>query len=203
MIDLLDEYKFERKIGTSTVFLNPVGIVGVVIPWNASNLFFCSKVSAAIAAGCSSVIKPSEMSARQTQIMMECIAAANMSKGLVNVVNGTGMVIGNAITNHKNIAKITFTGSTNVGKTIARGAVDTLKRVTLELGEKSPNIILDDADLEKVIPEAIGAAFMNNGQACIAATRLLVPTNKLAKVNAIAKKLLKLNIKLVILMITQ
>lgn len=188
MIDLLDTYQFERKVGISTVILNPIGVVGAIIPWNASNLFFCSKVSTAIAAGCPTVIKPSEMSAGQTQIMMECLAAANIPAGLVNVVNGTGMVIGNAITNHKDIAKITFTGSTNVGKTIARGAVDTLKRVTLELGGKSPNIILDDADLEKVIPEAIGAAFMNNGQACIAATRLLVPASKLEEVNAIAKR---------------
>lgn len=188
MIDLLETYQFERKVGISTVILNPIGVVGAIIPWNASNLFFCSKVSTAIAAGCPVVIKPSEMSAGQTQIMMECLAAANIPAGLVNVVNGTGMVIGNAITNHKDIAKITFTGSTNVGKTITRGAVDTLKRVTLELGGKSPNIILDDADLEKVIPEAIGAAFMNSGQACIAATRLLVPASKLAEANAIVKK---------------
>lgn len=195
MIDLLDTYKFERKVGVSTVILNPVGVVGAVIPWNASNLFFCSKVSTAIAAGCTVVIKPSEMSARQTQVMMETLKEANMPAGVVNVVNGTGAVIGNAITDNKDIAKITFTGSTNVGKIIGRGAVDTLKRVTLELGGKSPNIILDDVDFEKVIPEAIGVAFMNNGQACIAATRLLVPESKLAEVNAIAKKVIETQIK--------
>ncbi|RIY34269.1 aldehyde dehydrogenase family protein [Psittacicella hinzii] len=188
MIDLLDTYEFSRPLGRSTVELNPVGVVGVVIPWNASNLFICSKVSAAIAAGCTCVIKPSELSARQTQVMMECLEQAQLPAGLVNIVNGDGAVIGNGITQHPDISKITFTGSTNVGKTIARGAVDTMKRVTLELGGKSPNIILDDADLEQVIPQAIGAAFMNNGQACIAATRLLVPASKLAQVNAIAKE---------------
>lgn len=187
MINLLDNYAFERKVGDSTVLLQAVGVVGVVIPWNASNLFVCSKVSAAIAAGCTSVIKPSELSARQTQVMMECFAAAALPNGVVNFVNGLGNVVGNEITRHPDIAKITFTGSTNVGKTIARGAVESMKRVTLELGGKSPNIILDDADLNQVLPQAVAAAFMNSGQACVAATRLLVPQDKLAEANAILK----------------
>ncbi|TNH09384.1 aldehyde dehydrogenase family protein [Testudinibacter sp. TR-2022] len=187
MIDLLESYPFERRVGSSLVCLQPVGVVGVVIPWNASNLFICGKISAAIAAGCASVIKPSELSARQTQVMMECFAAADLPAGLVNVVNGLGNVVGNEITRHPDIAKITFTGSTNVGKTIARGAVESMKRVTLELGGKSPNVILDDADLAQVLPQAVGAAYMNSGQACVAATRLLVPQSKLAEVNAIVK----------------
>jgi aldehyde dehydrogenase (NAD+) len=187
MIDTLKHFDLERAVGHSRVRLQPVGVVGIIIPWNMSNGFICTKLSTAIAAGCTSVVKPSEMSAQQTQVMAECFHEAGLPKGVVNFVTGMGDVVGAEITNNSGISKIAFTGSTTVGKIIAKGAVDTMKRVTLELGGKSPNIILDDADLEQAIPNAIMAAFLNSGQACAAATRLIVPENKLAQVNAIAK----------------
>jgi aldehyde dehydrogenase (NAD+) len=186
-IELLKSFDFVRKVGNSNVRLESLGVVGIITPWNASNGFICSKLSTAIAAGCTAVIKPSEMSGLQTQVLLECFLEAGLPAGVYNVVNGRGDVVGAEITRNKDVAKISFTGSTLVGKAIAKGAVDTMKRVTLELGGKSPNVILDDADLSKAIPRAITAAYMNSGQACIAGTRLLVPEDKLEEVKALAK----------------
>lgn len=177
-IELLNTYSFTKTMGISEVQMTPIGVVGIIIPWNSSNGFICGKLSTAIAAGCTVVIKPSEMSAQQTQLIIECFHEAGLPKGVFNIVNGLGEVVGSEISRNPNISKISFTGSTPVGKMIAKQAVDTMKRVTLELGGKSPNIILDDADLSKAIPMALGAAFMNNGQACVAGTRLLIPENK-------------------------
>ncbi|HTD39598.1 MAG TPA: aldehyde dehydrogenase family protein [Mucilaginibacter sp.] len=195
MIDTLKDFDFERTVGTSKVFLQPVGVVGIIIPWNMSNGFIVTKLSTAIAAGCTAVVKPSEMSVQQTQVMAECFHEAGLPKGVINFVNGLGDVVGAEITRNPNISKIAFTGSTTVGKIIAKGAVDSMKRVTLELGGKSPNIILDDADLEKVIPTAIFAAFLNSGQACAAGTRLLVPESQMDEVNGITKAVVQNNIK--------
>ena len=183
----LNTFEFERTVGNSKVLMQPLGVVGLITPWNSSNSFICNKLATAISAGSTAVIKPSEMSAMQTQLLLECFHEAGLPKGVFNVVNGLGTVVGNAITNHPDIAKISFTGSTAVGKSIARGAIDTLKRVTLELGGKSPNVILDDANLETAIPMAVAAAYMNSGQACIAGTRLLVPEHKLDEVNSLVK----------------
>lgn len=187
MIEVLQNYEFEKAINSSLVKLQPVGVVGIITPWNASNSSVTSKVATAIAAGCTVVIKPSEMSSLQTQVLMEAFHDAGLPKGLINFVTGLGSVVGTELTTNPDVSKISFTGSTAVGKLIAKTAVDTMKRVTLELGGKSPNIILDDADLDKVIPTAIYGAYMNSAQACIAPTRLLVPENKLDEVNAIAK----------------
>ena len=187
MIEVLNTYEFEKNINSSLVKLQPVGVVGIITPWNASNSSVTSKVATAIAAGCTVVIKPSEMSALQTQVLMEAFHDAGLPKGIINFVTGLGNVVGRELTTHPDVAKISFTGSTAVGKLIAKTAVDTMKRVTLELGGKSPNIILDDADFEKAIPMAVYGAYMNSAQACIAPTRLLVPENKLEEVNAIAK----------------
>ncbi|MRX66779.1 aldehyde dehydrogenase (NAD+) [Flavobacterium resistens] len=189
-INLLNSYDFIKTMGESEVQMTPIGVVGIIIPWNSSNGFISSKLSTVIVAGCTTVIKPSEMSAQQTQLMMECLHDANLPKGLVNIVNGLGEVVGTEISRNTDIAKVSFTGSTTVGKIIAKEAVDTMKRVTLELGGKSPNIILDDADFSKAIPLAISAAFMNNGQACIAGTRLLIPENKLDETKLIIKEIL-------------
>ncbi|AYB34827.1 aldehyde dehydrogenase family protein [Chryseolinea soli] len=187
MIDTLKHFDLERKTGKSRVRLQPVGVVGIIIPWNMSNGFIVTKLSTAIAAGCTSVVKPSEMSAQQTQVMAECFHEAGIPKGVVNFLNGMGDVIGGEITRNPDINKIAFTGSTGVGKIIMRGAVESMKRVTMELGGKSPNIILDDANLQQAIPMAITIAFLNSGQACAAGTRLLVPESKLKDVNEIAK----------------
>lgn len=187
-IEILQSFSFEQAVGHSKVRFEPLGIAGIITPWNASNSFICNKLATAIAAGCTTVIKPSEMSAQQTRLIAECIHEAGLPKGVVNIVNGLGNVVGAEITSHPDIAKISFTGSTITGKTIARGAVDTMKRVTLELGGKSPNIILEDADFGTAIPMAVFGAYMNNGQACIAPTRLLVPQSRLAEVNELAKQ---------------
>jgi len=179
---LLESFEFEKHIGQSKVMLEPLGVVGIITPWNANYSFVCGKLATAIAAGSTAVIKPSELSALQTQLLTECLHEADLPPGLFNIVNGRGDVVGEEIIRHPDIAKISFTGSTAVGKHIARGAVETMKRVNLELGGKSPNIILDDADLTRAIPLALAAATINSGQACLAGTRLLVPENRLEQV---------------------
>jgi len=184
-IEILKSFEFDQKIGNALVTLNPVGVVGIIIPWNASNGFICTKLSTAIAAGCTAVIKPSEMSAMQTQLITECLHEAGLPKGVFNIVNGLGNVVGAEITKNPDIAKISFTGSTLVGKSIAREGAETLKRITLELGGKSANIIMEDADLSIAIPQSLVLAYINSGQACIAASRLLVPESKLDEVKTI------------------
>lgn len=176
---LLSDYQFERRAGTARVVMEPLGVVGLITPWNANYGFICSKLSMAIAAGSTAVIKPSELSARQTDLLTRVLHRADLPPGLFNIVTGRGDTVGAEIVRHPGIAKISFTGSTAVGKSIARGAVDTLKRVTLELGGKSPTVLLDDADFAKAIPFAGMAATMNSGQACLAGTRLLVPRTRM------------------------
>lgn len=182
---VMDEHDFVKTVNTAEVVLEPVGVVGIITPWNSSAWFIANKVATAIAAGCTVVVKPSELSARQNQILAKCFHAAQLPPGVVNMVNGRGEVVGAELSTHPDVNKISFTGSTAVGKSIARLGADTMKRVTLELGGKSANIILDDADFEKAIPAAIQACFMNNGQACIAGTRLLIPENKLEQVKSL------------------
>lgn len=179
---LLETFDFARTAGSARVVLEPLGVVGIITPWNSSYGFICSKLATALAAGSTAVIKPSELSAAQTQLLTECLHAAQIPAGLFNIVNGSGDTVGAAITAHRDIAKISFTGSTAVGKRIARGAVDTLKRVTLELGGKSPNLLLDDADLALAIPIAVAAFTFNSGQACLAGTRLIVPASRLEEI---------------------
>src|SRR5712675_1165362 len=180
--DVLKDFDLITTVGTSTVVLEPVGIVGIFTPWNSSAGSIAVKLAPAIAAGCTTVIKPSEMSAMQTQVLKECFHDAGLPPGVINIVTGLGEVIGGALTTSPDVAKIAFTGSTQIGKVVAKAALDTMKRFTLELGGKSANIILDDADFTKAIPMAVNACFLNNGQACIAASRLLVPENRLDEV---------------------
>src|ERR1700754_4033733 len=186
-IATLREFDFERRMGVSTVVMQPVGVAGLITPWNSNAGFICGKLAAAIAAGCTAVIKPSEMSALQTRIVTEALHDAGAPAGVFNIVTGRGEVVGNEITSHPDVAKISFTGSTAVGKAILRAGAETMKRITLELGGKSPTVILDDANLAQAIPLALGAGFMNSGQACIAGTRLLVPRSRLGEVEERAK----------------
>ncbi|MBQ5950491.1 aldehyde dehydrogenase family protein [Massilia sp. ST3] len=176
---LLADYPFERQIASARVVMEPLGVVGLITPWNANYGFICSKLSMAIAAGSTAVIKPSELSARQTELLTRVLHRAELPPGLFNIVTGKGDTVGAELVRHPDIAKISFTGSTAVGKSIARGAVDTMKRVTLELGGKSPTILLDDADFAKAMPLAAAAATFNSGQACLAGSRLLVPRSRL------------------------
>ncbi|APG02627.1 aldehyde dehydrogenase family protein [Luteibacter rhizovicinus DSM 16549] len=180
-IETLEHFEFERRKGSATVVMQAVGVVGLITPWNSDAGFICGKLATAIAAGCTAVIKPSEMSALQTRVVTEALHAAGAPAGVFNIVTGRGEVVGAAIVDSPDIAKISFTGSTTVGKGIVRAAADTLKRVTLELGGKSPVVILDDADFDAAVPLAVMAGFANSGQACIAGTRLLVPRARLAE----------------------
>ena len=180
----LEAYDFSRTIGRAEVTMQPLGVVAAITPWNSNYGFICGKLATAIAAGCTIVIKPSEMSATQTQVLTERLHAAGLPAGVFNIVNGRGEVVGAALSRHPDVAKLSFTGSTAVGREILRTGAETFKRVTLELGGKGPNIILDDADLDAAIPTVLMSGFGNSGQACIAGTRVLVSQARLPEVLA-------------------
>jgi aldehyde dehydrogenase (NAD+) len=175
----LQELAFQRSWGKTTVTLEPVGVAGLITAWNANALFICLKLASAVAAGCTVVIKPSELSSLQTRVLIEALHEADLPKGLLNVVTGLGNVVGAELVRSPDVAKISFTGSVAVGEKIMRDGAETMKRVTLELGGKSPTILLDDAALDQAIPSALVMAFLNSGQACAAGTRLLVPKSRL------------------------
>src|SRR6202163_3670012 len=175
----VQELPWTQSWGKTTVTLEPVGVAGLITAWNANALFICLKLASAVAAGCTVVLEPSELSSLQTQVMIECLEAAKLPKGVCNVVIGRGDVVGAELVRNPDVAKISFTGSVAVGQSIMRDGAATMKRVTLELGGKSPTILLDDAALEQAIPSALVLAFMNSGQACAAGTRLLVPKSRL------------------------
>jgi aldehyde dehydrogenase (NAD+) len=175
----LQEIPLTRSWGKTTATLEPVGVAGLITAWNANALFICLKLSSALAAGCAVVIKPSELSTLQTRVLLEAFQEAQLPKGLLNVVTGVGAVVGAELVRNPDVAKISFTGSVAVGQQIMRDGAATMKRVTLELGGKSPTIVLDDAVLDQAIPTALVIAFMNSGQACAAGTRLLLPKSRL------------------------
>ncbi|HBK47459.1 MAG TPA: aldehyde dehydrogenase family protein [Xanthomonadaceae bacterium] len=177
-------FAFEQQAGSARVLLQPVGVAGLITPWNSDAGFICGKLAMALAAGCTAVIKPSEMSAWQTEVVARALHEAQLPPGVFNIVTGRGEVVGAAIASSPHVAKISFTGSGMVGKAILRASADTLKRVTLELGGKSPSIVLDDADPATVVPQLVAAGFINSGQACIAGTRILVPAARLAEYEA-------------------
>jgi aldehyde dehydrogenase (NAD+) len=180
----LEEFPLTRSWGKTTVTLEPVGVAGLITAWNANALFICLKLASAVAAGCTVVLKPSELSSLQTRVMVEALHEANLPKGLLNVVTGLGNIVGAELTRNPDVAKISFTGSVGVGESIMRDGAATMKRVTLELGGKSPTIVLDDAVLDRAIPAALVLAFMNSGQACAAGTRLLVPKSRLDEIKS-------------------
>ena len=183
----LQELPLTQSWGKTTVTLEPVGVAGLITAWNANALFICLKLASALAAGCTVVIKPSEMSSLQTRVMVEALNAAELPKGVFNVVTGLGTVVGAEMMRNSDVQKISFTGSVAVGQQIMREGAATMKRVTLELGGKSPTVLLDDAALDKAIPSALTLAFMNSGQACAAGTRLLVPKSRLDEVKRVIR----------------
>jgi aldehyde dehydrogenase (NAD+) len=178
----LQELELTRSRGKTTVTLEPVGVAGLITPWNANSFFLSAKLASALAAGCTAVIKPSELSALQTQAWLDCVHEAKLPIGLCNVVTGRGDVVGAELVRNPDVVKISFTGSVAVGKGIMREGAATMKRVTLELGGKSPNILMEDAVLDEAIPTSLGIAFVNSGQACVAGTRLLVPKSRFDEV---------------------
>jgi aldehyde dehydrogenase (NAD+) len=180
----LQEIQWKRGWNKTTVTMEPVGVAGLITAWNANALFICLKLASAVAGGCTVVLKPSELSSIQTRVMVEALHEAGLPAGVFNVVTGLGTVVGAELVRNPDVAKISFTGSVAVGEQIMRDGAATLKRVTLELGGKSPTILLDDAVLEQAIPSALIMAFLNSGQACAAGTRLLVPKTRLEEVKA-------------------
>jgi aldehyde dehydrogenase (NAD+) len=184
----LQEMTWTRTWDKTTVTLEPVGVAGLITAWNANTLFICLKLASAVAAGCTVVIKPSEMSSLQTRVLVEALHEAELPKGLLNVVTGLGNVVGAELVRNPDVAKISFTGSVAVGQGIMRDGAATMKRTTLELGGKSPTILLDDAALDQAIPAALTMAFLNSGQACAAGTRLLAPKSRLDEVKQAIQK---------------
>ena len=185
-IKILDNYKFETLEDGYKILRMPIGVVALITPWNWPLNQTLTKLSSAIAAGCSIIMKPSEFCALSSRVLAEIINNSDMPNGGFNMVNGIGSELGPIISEHEMINMISFTGSTEVGINIQELAAKTVKRVSLELGGKSAHIICDDVDLHKAIPNAINQCFINSGQSCSAPTRLLVPEDKIDQVKEIA-----------------
>jgi aldehyde dehydrogenase (NAD+) len=185
---IVDDFPFEETIGNSQVVREPVGVVGCITPWNYPLHQIAAKVAPALAAGCTVVLKPSEVAPLNAFILAEIIDEVGLPAGVFNLVTGVGPVVGEAIAAHPDVDMVSFTGSTRAGKRVSELAAQTVKRVSLELGGKSPNIILDDAPLEQAVTDGVGKCFLNSGQTCSALTRMLVPRAKLAEAEEIAAK---------------
>jgi aldehyde dehydrogenase (NAD+) len=185
--DLLDGgYAFSEQIGNSLVVREPVGVVGAITPWNYPLHQVVAKVVPALGAGCTVVLKPSEVAPHSANVLLEILAEAGVPAGVVNLVHGVGPVVGEAIAAHPGVQMISFTGSTAAGRRVCAVAAATVKRVALELGGKSANVVLDDADFGKAVKIGLANAFINGGQTCTAWTRMLVPADRHAEVVELA-----------------
>jgi acyl-CoA reductase-like NAD-dependent aldehyde dehydrogenase len=172
------EFRFEERVGNSLVVREPVGVVAAITPWNYPLHQIALKVAPALAAGCSVVLKPSEVAPFNSFLLAEVIDAAGLPKGVFNLVTGYGQTVGEALVGHPQVDMISFTGSTRAGKRISEVAAQAVKRVALELGGKSPSLILEDADLAAAVKSTVGNCYLNSGQTCTALTRMLVPASK-------------------------
>ncbi len=188
MIDLLRTFEFEERRGSTRLALEPVGVCALITPWNWPMNQVAAKVVPALAAGCTMVLKPSEFSPFSAAIWTEVLHDAGVPAGVFNLINGTGPEVGAALAAHPDVDMVSFTGSTRAGTEVAKAAAETVKRVHQELGGKSPNILLDDADFEKAVKASVLHVFQNSGQSCNAPTRLLVPAARMAEVEALARK---------------
>lgn len=186
MGQILDSFPFEEQVGNSLVVREPVGVVGAITPWNYPLHQIAAKVAPALAVGCTVVLKPSEVAPLNAFILAEIIDEVGLPAGVFNLVTGFGPVVGEAIASHPGVDMVSFTGSTRAGKRVSELAAQTVKRVALELGGKSPNVILEDADLTKAVQDGVGKCYLNSGQTCSALTRMIVPRSKLAEVEKIA-----------------
>ncbi|MBA3865384.1 MAG: aldehyde dehydrogenase family protein [Solirubrobacterales bacterium] len=186
MSKLIDEIAWEEEIGNSRVLREPLGVVGAITPWNYPLNQIACKVAPALATGCTVVLKPSEVTPLNAFLLAEVIEAAGLPAGVFNLLTGTGPVVGEAIAAHPGVDMVSFTGSTRAGKRVSELASATVKPVAMELGGKSPNLILDDADLTRAVPDGVAKCFLNSGQTCSALTRMLVPREKLAEAEEIA-----------------
>jgi acyl-CoA reductase-like NAD-dependent aldehyde dehydrogenase len=186
---LAESFQYEETLGNSLVVKEPVGVVGAITPWNYPLHQIAAKVAYAMAAGCTVVLKPSEVAPLDAFILTEVVHDAGLPAGVFNLVTGTGPVVGEAIAAHPGVDMVSFTGSTRAGKRVAEVAAGTLKRVALELGGKSANVLLDDLDdegFEKAVRDGVGKAYLNSGQTCTALTRMLVPSGRVADAERIA-----------------
>ena len=183
---ILDAFPFEEEVGYSVVVREPVGVVGCITPWNYPLHQIAAKVAPALAAGCTVVLKPSEVAPLNAFVLADIIDEVGLPAGVFNLVTGFGPVVGEAIAAHPDVDMVSFTGSTRAGKRVSELAAQTVKRVALELGGKSANVILDDADLEKAVRDGVGKCYLNSGQTCSALTRMIVPRSRLAEVEKIA-----------------
>jgi aldehyde dehydrogenase (NAD+) len=187
-IEILKDYEFEEKQGTTLIAREPVGVCGFITPWNwPVNQIMC-KVAPALAAGCTIVLKPTEVAPLNAIILAEIFHEAGLPPGVFNLVNGDGPTVGAAISSHPGIDMVSFTGSTRAGIEVAKNAAATVKRVTQELGGKSANILLDDVDIAATVAAGVKQCFMNSGQSCNAPTRMLVPAARMAEAKEAAKK---------------
>jgi acyl-CoA reductase-like NAD-dependent aldehyde dehydrogenase len=186
MEHLVEQLPWEQQIGNSLVVREPVGVVGAITPWNYPLHQVAAKVAPAMVAGCTVVLKPSEVTPLSAFVLAEIMDEVGVPAGVFNVVTGHGPVVGEAIAGHADVDMVSFTGSTRAGRRVSEVAAATVKKVALELGGKSPNVILDDADLERAVVDGIKKCYLNSGQTCSALTRMLVPREKLPIVEAIA-----------------
>jgi len=188
IVKVLEHFQFEELKGSTLMRKEPIGVCGLITPWNwPMNQIIC-KVAPALAAGCTMVLKPSEIAPLSAYLFAQILHEAAVPPGVFNLVNGDGPTVGGAIASHPDVAMVSFTGSTRAGVTVAVAAAPTVKRVTQELGGKSANIILDDADLENAVKHGAQECFRNSGQSCNAPTRMLVPRSKMAEALVVAKQ---------------
>jgi aldehyde dehydrogenase (NAD+) len=185
---ILKTFKFEEDLGPHRIFKEPIGVCGLITPWNWPVNQISCKVAPALAVGCTMVLKPSEVAPLSAYLYAQVMHEAGVPAGVFNMVNGDGPVVGTALSRHPDVDMMSFTGSTRAGSLVAQNAAPTVKRVTQELGGKSPNIVLDDADLEKAVTGGVMHMYQNTGQSCNAPSRMLVPRAKLAQAEAIAAK---------------
>ena len=186
-MEVLKNYNFDEDKGTTRLRKEPVGVCGLITPWNWPINQIACKVAPALAAGCTMVLKPSEVSPLNAIIFAEVLHEAGVPAGVFNLVNGDGLSVGEAMSSHPDIDMMSFTGSTRAGVAVAKASADTVKRVSQELGGKSANIILDDADFNQSVAGGVTGCFMNSGQSCNAPTRMLVPADRQDEAVAIAK----------------
>jgi aldehyde dehydrogenase (NAD+) len=186
-IAVLKNYKFEEDRGPTRIVKEPIGVCGLITPWNWPINQIACKVAPALATGCTMVLKPSEVAPFSAYLWTEVLHAAGVPAGVFNLINGDGPTVGAAISSHPDVDMVSFTGSTRAGVEVAKAAAPTVKRVAQELGGKSPNIILDDADFKTAVGGGVKHVMQNSGQSCNAPTRMLVPSKRMDEVIAIAK----------------
>ena len=187
-IDVLKNFEFEEQHGSTLVVKEPIGVCGLITPWNWPINQIACKVYPALATGCTMVLKPSEVAPYSAQIFTEIIDAAGVPAGVYNLVYGDGPGVGAALSSHPDIDMVSFTGSTRAGVDVAKNAAATVKRVTQELGGKSPNIVLDDEDFAKSVVAGTSVMMMNSGQSCNAPSRMLVPNSRMDEAIAVARE---------------